>query len=99
MEENKVDNTNEILTHLYKLLLDVILPTLKEIQATQKELSQQSEWLSQGIDEFRTEMKSQFGELHSELAVCRSQIEETMGTLRETKAIQALTGNAKVIIH
>ena len=99
MPEQSVPQTNELLSQLYKLLLDVVLPTLQGIQTTQKEQQLQAEWLSSGIEEFRSEMKLRFLDLHAELVANRAQIDDAMAALREERALTVHTGTGKTIIH
>jgi len=73
-----------MLSQLHALLLDVILPNLKGIQASQAEQRAQTERLNQNLEEFRAEMQLRFAEIRAELAACRQEVEDTMVTLRET---------------
>ena len=75
---------SEMLSKIYALLLDVILPHLKDIQASQAEQRVQTERLNQNLEEFRAEMQLRFAEIRAELAACRQEVEDTMVTIRET---------------
>jgi hypothetical protein len=77
---------SETLEKLYTLIAEVILPTLQGIQASQEEQQFQTRRLSANLEEFRTEMHIRFAELHAELAACRTQIEDTLVTLRENES-------------
>ncbi len=74
---------SDMLTQLYKLLMDVILPNLKGIQAAQAEQRMQTQRLHCDLDEFRAEMQLRFADLRAEIAACRNQIEDAMVTLAE----------------
>jgi hypothetical protein len=74
----------DMLSQLHTLLLDVVLPHLKGIQASQAEQRQQTARLNQNLEEFRSEMQLRFAEIRAELAACRQEVEDTMVTLRET---------------
>ena len=92
----------DMLSQLYKLLVDVVLPNLQGIQASQAEQRQQTEQLNRNLDEFRAEMLLRFTEIRAELAVCRVQVEDAMVTLRETETAEAddsTSQGKKPLIH
>lgn len=93
---------SDMLSQLYKLLVDVVLPNLKGIQASQAEQRVQTEQLDRNLEDFRAEMRVRFTEIRAELAACRVQVEDAMVTLRETDAAEA-DGSAsrgkKTLIH
>jgi len=74
---------SEILSKVYDLLADVILPNLKGIQAGQAEQRLQTERLQHSLNEFRAEMQIRLGEIRAEIAACRQEVEDAMVTLRE----------------
>jgi hypothetical protein len=78
-----------MLSQLYHVLVDVILPNLKEIHANQVEQRKQTEELNRGLEEFRGEMQVRFAELRAELAACRTQMEDAIVTLSESEAANA----------
>jgi len=91
-----------MLTQLHALLVDVILPHLKGIQASQAEQRVQTERLNQNLEEFRSEMQLRFAEIRAELAACRQEVEDTMVTLRETDLpddSESIVTGKKRLIH
>jgi predicted phage gp36 major capsid-like protein len=93
---------SDMLSQLYKLLVDVVLPNLKGIQASHAEQRLQTEQLNRNLDEFRAEMRVRFTEIRAELAVCRVQVEDAMVTLRETETAEAddsASQGKKTLIH
>jgi hypothetical protein len=76
----------EMLLKMDALLLDVILPNLKSVQASQAEQTMQAERLNRDLDEFRAEMQIHMAEIRAEIALCRQELEDTMVTLRESEA-------------
>lgn len=91
-----------MLTQLHALLVDVILPHLKGIQASQAEQRVQTERLNQNLEEFRSEMHLRFAEIRAELAACRQEVEDTMVTLRETDLpddSESIVTGKKRLIH
>jgi hypothetical protein len=76
---------SEMLSKIYALLLDVILPHLKDIQASQAEHTTQAERLNRNLEEFRVEMTIRMAEIRAEIALCRQELEDTMVTLRESE--------------
>jgi predicted phage gp36 major capsid-like protein len=92
----------DMLTQLHALLVDVILPHLKGIQASQAEQRVQTERLNQNLEEFRSEMQLRFAEIRAELAACRQEVEDTMVTLRETDLpddSESIVTGKKRLIH
>lgn len=96
MLENRIQSISDALTQLYRLLVESIVPSLKSIQDNQTEQRQQSDWLTESIEDFRIEMNTRFAELHAELASCRVQIDEAMAQIREQRAHSP---NPKHLIH
>jgi len=91
-----------MLTQLHALLVDVILPHLKGVQASQAEQRVQTERLNQNLEEFRSEMQLRFAEIRAELAACRQEVEDTMVTLRETDLpddSESIVTGKKRLIH
>jgi hypothetical protein len=78
---------SDLLPPPYALLIDVILPNLKAIQANQAEQRLQSEELFNSLQDFRAEMRLRFSELRAELALCRQEVEDVMVTLRDNDSI------------
>ena len=77
-----------MLLKIYALLLDVILPHLKNIQAGHAEHTTQAERLNRNLEEFRTEMYIRMAEIRAEIALCRQELEDTMVTLRESESAE-----------
>ena len=75
---------SDALSQPYAVLIDVILPNLKAIQANQVEQRLQSENLFNNLQEFRAEMRLRFSELRAEVALCRQEVEDAMVTLRDS---------------
>jgi predicted phage gp36 major capsid-like protein len=92
----------EMLSQLHALLLDVILPHLKAVQASQAEQRVQTDLLNRNLEEFRSEMQLRFAEIRAEIAACRQEVEDTMVTLREADRIddtESTVTNKKRLIH
>lgn len=87
---------------LYAVLIDVILPNLTRIQASQAEQKTHTDRVNQAIEEFRAEMQMRFTELRAELAAIHAQVEVAMAKLRESEAAQtkaALAISKNSIVH
>ena len=95
--EGNIPTFAESLSQLCRLLVEEIVPNLKRIQENQTDQRQQSEWLTQNIEEFRLEMQQRFAELHAELAASRVQIEDAIVIIREQKA--ANSEGRKILIN
>jgi len=92
----------EMLAQLHALLLDVILPHLKGVQASQAEQRIQTDLLNRNLEEFRSEMQMRFAEIRAEIAACRQEVEDTMVTLREADRIddtESAITHKKRLIH
>jgi hypothetical protein len=92
----------DVVMKLYALLIDVILPNLNRIQASQVEQRTHTDLVHQNIEEFRAEMQARFAELRAELAATHAEVEIAMEKLREseaarTHAILAISNNS--IVH
>ena len=79
---------SELLSRIYALLADVILPHLKSIETSQAEQRLETDRLNRNLEAFRTEMQIHFLELRAEIAACRQELEDTMVTLRESEAAE-----------
>jgi hypothetical protein len=97
---------SDMVSQLYRLLVDSILPNLKTIQDSQAEQRLQTERLNRNLDEFRGEMRIRFAEIRSELAACRIQVEDAMVTICDSEAVNANDSDAgsgykdkKTLIH
>ena len=93
---------SDLSTQLQTLLLDVVLPNLKGIQASQDEQRFQTDSLNQSLEDFRSEMHLRFAELRAEIAACRQELEDAMVTLRESEAANsadASMNGKKTLIH
>jgi len=97
---------SDMVSQLYRLLVDAILPNLKTIQDSQAEQRLQTERLNRDLDEFRCEMHIRFAEIRAELAACRIQVEDAMVTICDSEAANANdsdagsgSGGKKTLIH
>ncbi len=72
-----------MLSQVYALLLDRILPQLKRIEVAQREQREHSESIQRNIEDLRVEMQIRFAELRAEIAACSQEIEDAMVTVRE----------------
>ena len=91
---------SDLLSQLYSVLVDVVMPNLKGIQASQIEQRMQTDRLNQNLDEFRAEMQLRFFELRTEIAACRQELEDAMVTIREVEAANAESSPIKkTLIH
>jgi septal ring factor EnvC (AmiA/AmiB activator) len=89
-------------SQLQILLLDVILPNLKGVHASQLEQRRQTDRMMQELAEFRIEMQQRFAELRAEIAACRNELEDAMVTLRETDSVNTAESSPrskKALIH
>jgi hypothetical protein len=92
----------DVVMKLYAVLIDVILPNLNRIQASQVEQRTHTDRVNQNIEEFRAEMQTRFTELRAELAATHAQIEVAMTKLRESEAARtavALAISKNSIVH
>ena len=78
----------ETLSKTYALLVDVILPHLREVQANQAEQRLQTESLNHNLEKFRSEMEIHFAEIRAEIAACRQELEDAMVTIRERETLE-----------
>jgi hypothetical protein len=97
MLENSIQSISDALSQLYKMLVESIVPALKSIQENQTDQRQQTEWLTQNLEDFRVEMQAQFALLHAEMASARGQLEDAMAVLNAQKAAASL--GIKPTIH
>ena len=78
----------EMLTEIYALLLDRILPQLNSIEASQAEQREHYETIHNNMRELHSEIQIRFAELRAEIAACRQELEDTMVTIRERDSIE-----------
>ena len=93
---------SDMLSQIFKLLVDVVVPNLKGIQASQAEQRLQTEQLSRNLEDFRAEMRVKFTEIRAEIAASRLQVEDAMVTLREAETSSAndpAPHGKKTLIH
>jgi len=93
---------SDMLSQIFRLLVDVVVPNLKEIQAGQAEQRLQTEQLSRSLEDFRAEMLVKFTEIRAEIAASRLQVEDAMVTLREAEISEAMDPaphSKKTLIH
>ena len=76
---------SEMLSKIYALLLDVILPNLQAVHASQAEQTVQAERLNRNLEEFRTEMQIRMAEIRAEIALCRQELEDARVILEQTE--------------
>lgn len=90
---------SEMLTSIYTLLMDVIVPHLKAIRVSQAEQKLQSESLSRSLEEFRASMQIHMAEIRAEIALCRQQLEDAMVLLseRESEETDAAASKKKIV--
>jgi hypothetical protein len=79
---------SEMLTEIYALLLDRILPQLKNIEASQVEQREHYDTIHRNMRDLHAEIQIRFAELRAELAACRQELEDTMVTIRERDSIE-----------
>jgi len=77
---------SDLLSRIFALLNDVIVPQLQSIHASQSEQRLDTDRLNRNIEEFRNEMHLRFAAVHAEIAACRQELEDTMVTVRERDA-------------
>jgi predicted phage gp36 major capsid-like protein len=82
--------------------MDVIVPHLRGIQASQAEQRLQTDQLNHNLNEFRAEMQIRFAEIRAEIAACRAEVEDVMVTLREADPAQEAgepSQTKKLLVH
>jgi len=91
---------NDPVGSLTRLLAEVILPNLKNVQMSQAEQIAANDRLEQTIEELRTHLESLFALLSAQLTACQA---ELAATRAEFKAAQAQAGlrtpEGKLLIH
>ncbi len=91
---------SDSLDPLAHLLVDVILPNLKAVQASQSEQIAANDQLEQAIEELQLHMKSQFAHLSAQLTACRAEIAALHATLKATQSQSGLpTSGRTTLIH
>ena len=78
---------SEMLSEIYSLLLDRILPQLKSIEASQAEQREHYDTIHRNMREMHAELQIRFAELRAEVLACRQELEDTMVTIRERDTI------------
>jgi hypothetical protein len=77
---------SEILTEIYTLLLDQVLPQLKSIEAAQADQRGHYDTIHRNMLNLHAEIQIRFAELRAEIAACRQELEDTMVTIRERES-------------
>jgi len=93
---------SELLSRIFAILTDVIVPQLESIHAGQSAQRLETDRLNRNIEEFRLEMQMRFAAIHTEIAACRQELEDTLVTLREqdgTEDAHARDRSRKRTIH
>ena len=67
------------------LLSDVILPNLKEVQASQAEQIAANDRLEESIEDLRTHLDTQFALLSAQLTACQAELAATQEALKEAQ--------------
>jgi cell shape-determining protein MreC len=90
----------KIISHLSRLLSEVILPNLKAVQNSQKEQIAANDRLEHDIEELRVHLESQFAQLSAQLTACRAELTATQALLK-TKQAHSDSGKPgrPVLIH
>lgn len=91
-----------LLTQIFALLNDVIVPQLQSMHASQTEQRLETDRLDRNLEEFRLEMQIRFAALHAELAATHQEIEDALVTLREREPEEGETlhpGLRKRTVH
>jgi hypothetical protein len=78
---------SDMLSEIYALLLDRILPQLKSIEASQAEQREHYEMIHRDMRDLHSEIQIRFAELRAEIAACRQELEDTMVTIRERDSL------------
>jgi hypothetical protein len=73
----------DMLSQIFTLLNDVIVPQLQSIHTSQALQRLETDRLNRNIEEFRNEMHLRFAAIHAEIAACRQELEDTLVTVRE----------------
>jgi len=76
---------DEPIATLTRLLSDVILPNLREVQASQAEQIAANDRLEIEIDELRMHLNSQFAHLAALLTACRAELATTQAILKAAR--------------
>lgn len=91
---------NEMLTSLSYLLSDVVLPNLQSVQSSQNEQIAANDRLEQSIENLRTHLESQFGQLMNQITACRAEVAACRAAL-EAMSMMQTSGHRDVnrLIH
>ena len=85
---------------LLRLLSDVLLPTLKSVQASQTEQAAANNRLEEVIEELRLHLDSQFASISVQLTACRAELAATQAMLKAKQGHGgSLIANRQTLIH
>jgi hypothetical protein len=91
---------NELIATFSRLLSEVVVPSLKSVQASQTEQIAANDRLELAIEELRAHLDSQFSLLTAQLIACQAELTATQAAL---KAAQAQEGwrvhNGSTLVH
>ncbi|WP_263359465.1 hypothetical protein [Acidicapsa ligni] len=93
---------SDMCTQLYRLIVDVVLPNLKEIEASLLRQQAQTEQLQESLDQLGLETRMRFAEMRADLTSCRIEVEDALVVLREREAVdpdETQTIAKKSLIH
>lgn len=87
------------LSDLNTLLGDVILPNLKAVQRSQSEQIAANNRLERAIEELRTHLEAQFGQLAAQLTACRTELAATQALLKalQDRSTSASANSSKLV--
>ena len=79
---------SEMLSQIYAMLMNRVLPQLKSIEAAQAEQREHYEMIHRNMRDLHAEIQIRFAELRAEVAACRQELEDTMVTIRERDTVE-----------
>lgn len=91
---------NEAFDTLTRLLSDVILPSLKTVQASQGQQIEANLRLQKAIDQLRLHLDAQFATLAAQLTACRAELAATQAMLAAVQAkADTQAPNRPTLVH
>ena len=91
---------NDPVGTLSRLLSDVLLPNIKNVQISQAEQIAANDRLEQAIEDLRLTLEAQFAKLSAELTACRAELAATQAALYATQGYKGLPANDRAnLIH
>jgi hypothetical protein len=90
---------SELISQLTRLLTDVILPSLRAMQASQAEQISASNRVEHDIAALRTHLDAQFNKLNAQLTACSAELAATQAVLKAAQSIDAQKSKGSTLVH